>query len=112
MNHHYSSGKCRLLKRIFSICIALLMVCSVSVPVFAASVGNDTDDMDGNMVQQPARQLPTIFMRKESCTTVRLSKTGRRCQNLPLRKRTAVFLMVGTTLRRTAKNSRTSPRKG
>ena len=61
MNHHYSSGKCRLLKRIFSICIALLMVCSVSVPVFAASVGNDTDDMDGNMVQQPAPAITYNF---------------------------------------------------
>lgn len=61
MNHHYSSGKCRLLKRIFSICIALLMVCSVSVPVFAASVGNDTDDMDGNTVQQPAPAITYNF---------------------------------------------------
>lgn len=32
---HHSSGKSRLLKRIFSMCIALLMVCTFSSPAFA-----------------------------------------------------------------------------
>lgn len=41
MIHHHSSGKHRLLKRIFSMCIALIMICGIAVPSFAVSANDD-----------------------------------------------------------------------
>lgn len=48
MIHHHSSGKRRLWKRIFSMCIALILICGMTVPASSVSASNDADDAAGS----------------------------------------------------------------
>ena len=43
MIHHHSSGKRRLWKRIFSMCIALILICGMTVPASSVSASSITD---------------------------------------------------------------------
>ena len=42
MIHNHSSGKCRLLKRFFVICMVLLLICSVSPNLITAEADTET----------------------------------------------------------------------
>lgn len=55
---HHSSGKCRLLRKIFSMCLALIMICSVCVPAFAVSKDSGTE---GDMAGQPVPEVTYNF---------------------------------------------------
>ena len=49
MIHHHSSGKRRLWKRIFSMCIALILICGMTVPASSVSA---SQEMAGTVEEQ------------------------------------------------------------
>ena len=50
MIHHHSSGKRRLWKRIFSMCIALILICGMTVPASSVSASSITDGVSEEAV--------------------------------------------------------------
>ena len=52
MIHHHSSGKRRLWKRIFSMCIALILICGMTVPASSVSA---SQEMAGTVEEQTLR---------------------------------------------------------
>ena len=50
MIHHHSSGKRRLWKRIFSMCIALILICGMTVPASSVSASSITDSVSEEAV--------------------------------------------------------------
>lgn len=54
MIYHHSFGKHRLMKKIFSVCIILMLIFCVSIPTFAEDIGESTES---NLAQQPAPEI-------------------------------------------------------
>ena len=57
MKHHHSFGKYRLIKKVFALCIAFILICSISIPAFA--VGDNGTENDA--AQQPAQAATYIL---------------------------------------------------
>ena len=54
MIYHHSFGNHGLMKKIFSVCIVLTLVLSISIPTFAEDAGNSSES---NSAQQPAQEI-------------------------------------------------------
>lgn len=54
MIYHHSFGNHGLMKKIFSVCIILALVLSISIPTFAEDAGNSSES---NSAQQPAQEI-------------------------------------------------------
>lgn len=54
MIYHHSFGNHGLMKKIFSVCIVLALVLSISIPTFAEDAG---DSSESNSAQQPAQEI-------------------------------------------------------
>lgn len=67
MIYHHSFGNHGLMKKIFSVCIILALVLSISIPTFAEDAG---DSSESNSAQQPAQEITDVSQPDEIQNTV------------------------------------------